>query len=356
MPLINLKAARALMLGARHSFGFPMGYKTRLHKVFILLTVICVFASGCPVTHQPLAAAFLPNQSLKLRRELSTFFKSYELLEIDSSQAAQRVRQSGRFGFATSQGRIEVDLATHDMRGHDYRATRVDADGVFVPLALSPAHTFKGVVADVPGSQARFTIKEDRIDGLILRDGERYHVEPARRFSSLAGSRDFVLYKTSDVINNTADTCGVSLSEKVSVAIRHIKSRTQTSVSPLRVIELATEADFEYVSSLGGPANAINEILSIMNQVEGVYETELGLTFQVVFQNTWETAADPYTSTGDSIQIINEFINYWNANFTSVGRDVAHMWTGKNMGGVLGRGAQSVACQCSIPSLWALSP
>lgn len=327
-----------------------MSHKGSPHKVFILVTVICVFTSGwLTSTHQPFAAAALTNQSIKMRRELSTFFKSYELLELDSRRVAQQVRQSGRLRLVTSQGDLDLYLAPHDMRGHNYRATKVNADGVLLPLALSPAHTFKGVVAGVPGSQVRFTIEEDRIEGLILRDGQHYHLEPARRFSTSADFRYFVFYKTSDVIHDMGDACGVSLSERVSAASSHIEARTQTTVSPLRVIELATEADFEYVSALGGPTNAINDILSIMNQVEGVYETELGLTFQIVFQNAWETAADPYTSTGDSIQLFSEFANYWNANFTSVRRDVAHMWTGKNMGGVLGRGAQSVAC--NVPSL-----
>ena len=327
-----------------------MSHKASLHKAFILLTVICALTSGWPISiPQQFAAAPLPNQSIKLRRELSTFFKSYELLEIDSRRVAQQVRQSGLLRLVTSQGDLDLYLAPHDMRGHNYRATRVNPDGVVLPLVLSPAHTFKGVVANVPDSQARFTIEGDRIEGLILKDGQRYHLEPARRFSTSADLRYFVFYRTSDVIHDMPDACGVSLSEQVNAASRHIEARIQTSTSLLRVIELATEADYEYVSALGGPANAINDILSIMNQVEGVYETELGLTFQIVFQNAWETAADPYSTTSDSIQLLSEFTNYWNANFPSVGRDIAHMWTGKNMGGVLGRAHQSVAC--TIPSL-----
>ena len=299
--------------------------------------------------HRSYAAASLPNQSIQMRRELSTFFKSYELLKIDSRRVAQEVRESGRFTFITSLGNIDLELAPHDMRGHNYRATSVSADGVPKPLLLNPAPTFKGVVADAPDSQVRLTIEENRIEGLILRDGERYHIEPARRFSSSSNITDFVFYRASDVIHNIEDACGVSLSEKVNTTSRQIETTPQTNGSTLRPIELATEADHEYVNSLGGVTNAINDILSIMNQVEGVYETELGLTFQIVFQNAWATAADPYTSTNDSIQLLDEFKTYWNGNFTNVGRDIAHMWTGRNMGGVVGRGYQSVTC--AVPSL-----
>ena len=68
-------------------------------------------------------------------------------------------------------------------------------------------------------------------------------------------------------------------------------------------VELATEADFEYVIALGGSNNANNEILNILNQVEGLYQSELGLTFEVVFQHTWNTASDPYISTAPSAML-----------------------------------------------------
>ena len=100
----------------------------------------------------------------------------------------------------------------------------------------------------------------------------------------------------------------------------------------MREVELATEADFEYVSAQGSAAQANNEILSIMNQVDGVYQREVGLTFRVVFQSAWDTANDPYTAT-DLTGILNEFTNYWNANRINVQRDLAHLWTGKSVGG-----------------------
>jgi hypothetical protein len=96
-----------------------------------------------------------------------------------------------------------------------------------------------------------------------------------------------------------------------------------------RQIELATEADFEYVDFFGGSAAANSEILSIMNQVDGLYQAEMGVTFKIVYQHTWTANNDPYNSTV-SLEILNEFTNYWNANVTQP-RDLAHIWTGKHM-------------------------
>jgi hypothetical protein len=97
------------------------------------------------------------------------------------------------------------------------------------------------------------------------------------------------------------------------------------------VVEIATEADFEYVNKFGGSAQANNEILRVLNIVEGVYEKELGITFSITFQHTWATPDDPYTSTDRSGRL-SEFRNHWNANFQNVNRDLAHMWTGVDGG------------------------
>jgi hypothetical protein len=86
------------------------------------------------------------------------------------------------------------------------------------------------------------------------------------------------------------------------------------------------------VTARGGAANANNEILNILNQVEGVYQTELSVSFEVVYQHTWDTSSDPYSSTSPSTTL-QEFTDYWNMHFSAVNYDLAHLWTGKDMDG-----------------------
>ena len=61
--------------------------------------------------------------------------------------------------------------------------------------------------------------------------------------------------------------------------------------SPMKVVEIATEADGEYTQALGGSANANNDILGVMNGVQAIYQRDIGLTFTVVFQHTWTDPA-----------------------------------------------------------------
>src|SRR6266849_4695342 len=87
--------------------------------------------------------------------------------------------------------------------------------------------------------------------------------------------------------------------------------------SPFKVVEIATEADFEYTNALGGSANTNNDILSVMNSVQAIYQRDIGLTFSVVFQHTW-TTADPYSTAGPNMpaaNLLDSFTKHWNGNF-----------------------------------------
>jgi hypothetical protein len=193
---------------------------------------------------------------------------------------------------------------------------------------------------------------------LILIDGERYFLQPARSISKSAQADEFVFYRASDVIVDSGE-CGVTLAAQADAqhdrTFADIKALLAAAtsglppVSPLSVVRLATDADAEYVAALGSAAAANSQIMSIMNQVDAIYQVELGLTFQIVLQNSWTDAAtDPYTTTAPS-SLLAEFRTYWNANFTSVQRSMAHLWTGKDLDGTT-IGIAHVGSVCLVPT------
>ncbi|HWT03795.1 MAG TPA: M12 family metallo-peptidase, partial [Pyrinomonadaceae bacterium] len=303
--------------------------------------------------------------------DLGRVFRSYERLSLDTADAAERVRQTGRLVLNTGSRTFDLELEPHDMRADHYRAEQTVAPGVTLPVARGPVRTYKGKVRGSAGAQARFTIDEESFEGVILTKGERYYVEPASRYTPGATRADFLLYKGSDVIESEPLSCAapslhdklneaagkVSEEPSVSAAVTGGGPEPQVLASPLEA-ELATEADFEYSTALGGAAGANNEIQSIMNQVEGVYQTEIGLSFKIAYQHVWTTSADPYTS-ADPVTAIKEFTNEWNndphgVGFKTVVRDVAHMWTGKNLTNTAGVAWTGVVCK-SPASAYALS-
>lgn len=242
-----------------------------------------------------------------------------------------------------------MQLRPNDLRAANYRAESVELDGKTYSLPRAPVDTYKGNVEGVWASDARFTIDDDKIEGMIITPDESYFVEAASKYSGAANSSEYIVYRSEDVRADIVRTCADSLGEQITKNANNFMSSETAGVpaavfSPFKLVELATEADFEYVQAKGSASQANQEILSIMNGVQAIYERDIGLTFKVVFQHAWDTAADPYNTSGDPRTMLPEFKNYWNATFSNVARDDTHLWTGRSLGGPNGVAYTGVVC------------
>ncbi len=275
------------------------------------------------------------------RQDIAQVLRRHDSLVLDPQQVEEQVRRTGRLSIPTAAGTFDLGLAPHDMRAANYEA-EVSLDGGEVrSIDQGPVRTYKGTVAGMVGAQARFTIDGNIVEGLIITPSDLYFVEPANRYSGSASTKDYIVYKNSDLIRTSFGDCGVTMAEKVGSEVARVESQVskvhgpvvEAVFSPPRIVELATEVDFEYFTAFGANAAAANnEIISIMNSVEGIYNTQFGLQFTIVFQHVWATAGDPYTTTAGS-PALTEFRTEWNANRQGIGRDLAHMWTGKDLDG-----------------------
>ncbi len=90
-------------------------------------------------------------------------------------------------------------------------------------------------------------------------------------------------------------------------------AETSTAAADLRVIEIATEADSQWVTQSGDASAANNEILGILNLVDGIYKRDLNLTVTVTFQHAWSTS-DPFSLNSLS-DLLSTFQSYWNTNY-----------------------------------------
>ncbi|HEX5703468.1 MAG TPA: M12 family metallo-peptidase [Pyrinomonadaceae bacterium] len=283
------------------------------------------------------------------RQDLARFFSEHEEVQLDSRSAAEGVRRLGRLSLKTGARTLEIMLTPNDLRARGYRAEEFSADGVTRILPTPPVVTYKGTVAGLPNSEARLTVEDDKLEGMILTGDDVYYIEPGRRYSAAAQSSDYIFYRAADVRSDSTVSCPDSLGAQVNLSAKELMSQATVSYehafSPFKIIEIATEADFEYTNALGGSAAANNNILSILNSVEAIYERDIGLTFTVSVQHTW-TSPDPYSTAGAQAPAVN-LLNSFAANhpFGSAQRDVAHLWTGKDIGAPSGIAFQGVVCR-----------
>src|SRR5437588_2874791 len=329
----------------RQCAKWPGRFRFKIVASF-LLGLITLASLGGPGIHAPAVDA----QSTKARyqQDLAQVFTNHEDVQLDPHTAAEGVKRTGHFSMQTPAHNFEIDLTLNDLRAPNYRAEEVVDGAVTHEVEMPAPDTYKGNISGMPDSDARFSIDDDKLEGMIVIQGEAYYLESARKYSAAAQGSDYLLYKAAEVRPDIRKTCG-TLDEEISQEAKQFLSSASVGItpqvfSPFKVVEIATEADFEYVSALGSSSAANNDILGIMNAVQGIYQRDIGLTFTVVFKHTWATANDPYNTSGDAVAALNEFTNYWNTNFASQPRDVTHLWTGRNLGGPAGIAWTGVVC------------
>ena len=190
----------------------------------------------------------------RLQQDLEQVFANHEDVTLDTRALAARVRESGRMSVKTRSHDFELQLRPNDLRSPNYRAEEVGADGISRPVQMPAVATYKGSVEGVWASDARFTVKDDQIEGLIVTPTESYYVESAQKYSATAQATDYLVYKASDVRPEITRSCADTLNEKVSANAQELMSSTASDLqpaafSPFKLAEFATEADFEYTSA-----------------------------------------------------------------------------------------------------------
>ncbi|MDQ3373810.1 MAG: M12 family metallo-peptidase, partial [Acidobacteriota bacterium] len=299
--------------------------------IFVLLFALVAFAQNNP-----------------LENELKKSFDKFSIIRLNDRKKLQEVKLTNRLSITTTEKKFELNLVPRDLRGARYKAEDTNSGGTHEIKEREEILTFKGKIAGSSESEVRLTINDDKIEGYFDIKGEKYFIESAQRYSNLASAEDVVVYQEKDLLKTETFSCHSELGEKIERGKEMVAASRAEAAQTLKVIEIATDADFEYVTLLGGANRANNEILSILNMVEGVYERELNLTIDVVHQHTWST---PDVFTGTTLAaLLDSFKNYWNANYpiSAIHRDTAHLFTGKAFAQF--QGLSYIGVVCNNPS------
>ncbi len=297
-----------------------------------------------------LVSSILPAsaQDVLLTRDLSKTFKRYELLKLNAEALQSKARTGDKVRMRAYGRDFEFDLVLHDLRAANYRAVETNSNGSY-ELERDEAKTYKGRLTDDANSQVRFTLDGGTFEGLIYTADTKYFFTKARQFSKHARPDDVVVYAEDDLLKS------VDLSNDISARVEDQTLQLfqpgmdYAALAELRQLEVATEADFQWVSQAGGTSALANtSILSILNIVDGIYQRDLNLTIVVTYQHAW-TSSDPFSGSSMSA-LLDTYLNYWNTNFpaSQYPRDTVHLFTGK----FASQGLAYVGVICRSPT-WA---
>ncbi len=241
---------------------------------------------------------------------------------------------------------VEIAFTPQRLLARGYGAERIGANGLRSGAAAPDFTGYTGRVEHDSGRDfAKLSVSAEngRLEGLLRVDGAFYSLG-----ADLAAG-DYVIAVrevTEAEVAALANSCGVVAEElalPATAAATAGGAPSTATATGLREIELGTEADALYVSQSGGASAANARILSIVNMVNGIYETDLGLTNRIVVQRTHATT-DPYTTT-DSGNLLDQFRAQFMANVATV-YDDAMLFSGRNFDGTT-VGVAFVEAACS---------
>jgi hypothetical protein len=224
----------------------------------------------------------------------------------------------------------EVLLAPHRVFAPNYKLL-VDLGGGRIEEAdMGDVATFRGTVANIRGS----VVAGGRVDGgmvakIMLAEDDIYWVEPLQGRVDSAEFQEHIVYRTDDSLPH-GGLCGT-----VAEALRHDDlhgdeggTRGSGCGGGICVADVACDADLEYFNDYGTVNNVQNRIASVINAMNVQYETQVGITHQI---GTIIVRTTPIYSSNNAGVLLDEFRSQWLNNHTNIARDIAHLFTGKNL-------------------------
>ena len=221
----------------------------------------------------------------------------------------------------------------------------------------SQASLYQGKLAGNENSWARITTIDEQIYGLVFDGNELYAIEPNRDIARLAvtppeRAEGSSIFRLSDTIAEAgAAACGVAEASAVSGAsafqalsaeLAQVREVAFAEGATLE-IDVGLVADFEFFSDKGADSEA--ELLARINNVDGIFSSQLSVQINPSEITIFEDANDPFTST-DPETLLNELSAFRSANMTDPG--LVHLYTGRGLDGAT-IGVAFVNALCSIP-------
>ena len=270
-----------------------------------------------------------------------------------------------------------LDLRPHSIRTDDFLLKVQLEDGSLVDAKAAPPKTVRGTLIGSEGSRVVGSVLENGVNAkLSMGDGRVYFVEPViSKFPNLEPATH-VIYQSSDVKPHDG-RCGVASIENANPQpltinnetgatnrdVNDLRTQTQTNSelttepqaggAPQSLIftEIGVDADFEFFQDYGSVAATVDRMELVINTMNDQFENDVDITHIISAAIVRTTSANPYTSFDQNV-LLNQFRDEWNVNQSLIRRDVAQLFTGKEIiGTTVGLAWVGVVCDSGPDSL-----
>jgi|CXWL01.1.fsa_nt_gi hypothetical protein len=241
-----------------------------------------------------------------------------------------------------------IELNPVSVRSPDYTVLVQKEDGAYAQGEPTPEHNYRGSIIGMAESVVAATYDETGFRGKIhLPDGTRLWVEPLAGQVAAASPEQHIVYRDVDLLA-TQESCAepIHAHDHVEPVEGAVAGRPG-----LYIAEIAIDADCEYFLDYGSVAAVEAQINTVINAMNVEYERDVLIRHVITRIIVRTAAADPYTSTDPQLLLL-QFKSHWNNNQAAVHRDMAQLFTGKQLdGNVIGIAYLGEICTSSAYSV-----
>ena len=242
---------------------------------------------------------------------------------------------------------MTLDLSPKSVRTSGFSLVEIGANGIERPIESGPVRTLWGSVLEDPGSVVAASLLDDGLYARIsLSSGDDYWLQPIASKVRNAAPNDYVLYHNDDTLD-VVRRCGSDLlPDNDPKPMTSGGGGTTYGPGTYWICEIGCDSDANYYNKYGSAAAVQARIESVINGLNVQYLRDVEIRHDISHMII-RTTNGPYTS-NDASTLLNQFRTEWISNQSGVQRDIAHLFTGKNLqGGVIGVAWLGVICNKS---------
>lgn len=218
------------------------------------------------------------------------------------------------------------------VRDEGYQLLVQAADGQFVPQTPGIEKTYGGFVIGIPDSSVAASFLADGVYAAIfLADGTTHWIQPLSE--SIPGSDPalHIVYRGDDTL--CEGWCGTPDEEIGTIPTGDVNQRGNcgAGVGPC-LAQLACDADWQYYDDLGSVSAVEDRITATINVINHQYVREVYIQHRITTILVRTAEPDPYGSF-DASTLLDQFQAEWQNNQGGITRDLAHLFTGRELTG-----------------------
>jgi hypothetical protein len=192
---------------------------------------------------------------------------------------------------------------------------------------------YRGDIAGMPNSWARLVIVDGVPRGMLWDGQELLAIDVAK--DDATGIEEAFIYRLSDLqippgmLACSEIGAAKNAGELAMAVVSEVTANAAQGPGATSQIDFAVIADFEFTSNNG--ANTDAALITRMNNVDGIFSTQLGVQLNVNRIDTFASNNDPFSDQLDAGELLDELTDYRFTTPAQHANGLTHLFTGRNL-------------------------